>query len=212
MPLYQLPGFCMCFSRPQRAGRGLVHIAWSSFGCGGECGQTRLVCLLSHTTVFQQFLQTSENNLESLFFIAGGLDLRTCSSWLFSVPISLEMWPKPTSWDVWTFIKTTVLRRGSCCLGWRRFPCWRRRGADLGGLRVGAGASHLLFHCPYRSYRVTEGAARYQLARELILPAHDVCVHSWCQVYSRVLFQLWNRNGCPVPRDLYFEKLASKFA
>lgn len=29
---------------------------WSSSGCGGECGQTRRVCLLSHITIFQQFL------------------------------------------------------------------------------------------------------------------------------------------------------------
>lgn len=34
------------------------------------------------------------------------------------------------------------------------------------------------------------GAARCQLAREFILPAHDVCVHGWCRVYSRGLFQL----------------------
>lgn len=34
------------------------------------------------------------------------------------------------------------------------------------------------------------GAARCQLAREFILPAHDVCVHGWCRAYSRGLFQL----------------------
>lgn len=34
------------------------------------------------------------------------------------------------------------------------------------------------------------GAARCQLAREFILPAHDVCVHGWCRAHSRGLFQL----------------------
>lgn len=34
------------------------------------------------------------------------------------------------------------------------------------------------------------GAARCQLAREFILPAHDVCVPGWCRAYSRGLFQL----------------------
>lgn len=76
--------------------------------------------------------------------------------------------------------------------------CPRREADELGSWQTKVARSS--FHAtapaaePHASLRGCWwricGAARCQLAREFILPAHDVCVHGWCRAYSRGLFQL----------------------
>lgn len=70
---------------------------WFCGGCGGECGQTCLVCLLVTPPPSNNSCRRA-NNLETLCLIPGGLYLRNLS-WFSSGPVSLEMWPQTTSWD-----------------------------------------------------------------------------------------------------------------
>lgn len=95
--LYQI-SMC-CFLELRGLGKAWFPFPWFSYGCGGECGQTRLVCLLvtlppssrlcrQVKTVFKSSCKISGLWSGDQKFLKGrGLYLRTHGSWFSSVPV-----------------------------------------------------------------------------------------------------------------------------